>query len=197
MPVRTTRSTRFLTGFATLLLIIATAFTAFLVVGAAFGFGADGNDVGVHTQVPTARITDLPRHAIAPDHVRVLVRVPDASDKQIRLAAGRDVTMGLLFVAALWLVRAVVRSVRDGDPFTGSNVARLRSLALVILIGTPIALFVSSMFESALATSAGVEGTGVNLTMPGGAFIAGVGALVLSEVFAAGVGMRQDLEGTV
>jgi hypothetical protein len=100
-------------------------------------------------------------------------------------------------VAALWLLCRLLQSVRDGDPFTSTNVRRLRALAIVILLGVPLATFVSSWCEGELATSAGLRSAGTQLTMPGEAFVGGVGVFVLAEVFAAGVRLRDDLEGTV
>lgn len=194
MPNPPTRSTQFLTGLATLLLILSIGFGVFALVGAVAGFG--GDDVAVHARVEAERVADLPPGTVAPADVEVTVRVRNASREQLRLAVARDLAPGVAFIAAIWLVRGLLRSVRDGDPFTERNVGRLRALALVVLIGVPLAGFVGSSFGSELAVSAGLEGT-VHLGIPPGAFLGGLGAFVLGEVFAAGVRLRDDLEGTV
>jgi len=192
-----TRSTRFLAGLATLLLVATIAFGVFLLVGAVAGVGPNGHEVAVHTEVDAERVADLPKGTVAPDHLDLVVRVRDATPEQQRWAAARDLVPGALVVAILWLLRGLLRSVRDGDPFTEANARRLRSLALVVLIGVPVAGFLSSVFASELATSAALNGPGTRLTLPGNAFLGGLALFVLAEVFAAGVRMRADLEGTV
>ena len=104
---------------------------------------------------------------------------------------------GLVAIAASWLLRGLLLSVRDGDPFTRANVKRLRALAVIVLIGIPLAALVGSLFASALAGSAGLDGGGIQLTLPGNAALGGLATFVLAEVFAAGVRLREDLEGTV
>ena len=192
-----TRSTRILTAIVTLLLLVSVAFGAFLVVGLIAGIGPNGHEVVVHTQVDGAHVVGLPRGSIPPDHIDVLVRVRHADRQQLAWAAGRDLVPVVVFVTAIWLVRRLLRSVRDGDPFTGTNVRRLRSLALVVLIGVPLAIFVSSIFAGSLARSAGLPSSGTEITMPGAALLGGLALFVLAEVFRGGLRMRDDLEGTV
>jgi hypothetical protein len=192
-----TRSTRILTAIATLLLVVSVAFGLFTLVGLIAGIGLNGHEVGVHAQVSGTQLTNLPSGSVQPDHLDVLVRVKHATRSQLGWAAGRDLVPGVVLVAALWLVRSLLRSVRDRDPFTESNVRRLRTLALVVLIGVPVAIFVSSIFASTLAHSARLHSSGTEITMPGPALLGGLALFVLAEIFAAGVRMRDDLEGTV
>jgi hypothetical protein len=70
-------------------------------------------------------------------------------------------------------------------------------LGVMILVGVPLATLVSSWCASELATSAGLPSAGARLAIPGGPFVGGIGVLVLAEVLAAGVRLRDDLEGTV
>ena len=197
MTATPTRATSFLIGLSTLLLVVTIAFGAFLVVGAIAGFGPNGHDVAVHTQVEADRVTGLPRNTVSPDDIHVTVRLRDARTEQLRWAALRDLTPGILMVIALLLLRGLLKSVREGDPFTGQNVRRLRALGLVVLIGAPLAIFASSLFSSELARSAGFDSAGTQLTMPGGALLGGLAAFVLAAVFAAGVRLRDDVDGTV
>jgi len=197
MAYQSTRSTRFLTGLSTLLLVASIGFGIFLLAGAVVGFGPGGGEVAVHSQIEAGRVADLPDGAVPPDDVDVTVRVDDASRAQLRWAAARDLAPSAVVIAALWLLRGLLGSVRDGDPFAGANVRRLRALALVVLIGVPLAGFISSIFANELAASAGLDGGETLVTMPGGLFLGGIGAFVLAEVFAAGVRLRDDLEGTV
>lgn len=192
-----TRATQFLTGLSTLLLVVSVGFAALLLVGAVAGFGPSGNEVAVHSQVDADRLTGLPQDVVAPDDVDVTIRVRDASDEQVRWAAARDLAPGVVVVAAVWLLRELLTSVRDGDPFTQKNVSRLRSLALVLLIGVPLAGYLGSLFAGELAATAGLDSPGLRLSLPGNALLGGLAVFVLAEVFAAGVRLREDLEGTV
>jgi hypothetical protein len=192
-----TRSTQFLTGLSTLLLVLSIGFGVFLLVGAIAGFGPNGDAVAIHTDVDAARIADLPKGAVSPDHIDVTVRVNHASRAQLWWAAARDLAPGAVVVAALWLLRGLLKSVRDGNPFTETNVRRLRTLAVVVLIGVPLATFVGSIFAHELAASAGLNGPATELTVPGNAFLGGLAIFVLAEIFAAGVRLRDDLEGTI
>lgn len=193
----TTGPTKFLTGLATLMLIVAAGFGLYLLVGAAFGVGPDGHDVGIHTRVAGSRLTGLPQRSLPPNDLDVIVRVSDASSSQIRWVAARDLAPGALIIGALWLLRGLLVSVRDGVPFTETNVRRLRALGLIILVGVPLATLFSSWCASELAATAHLPSKGLQLSMPGGAFVGGLGVFVLAEVFAAGVRLRDDLEGTV
>jgi hypothetical protein len=192
-----TRATRFLTWLSTVLLVLSIGFGLFLLVGAVAGFGPSGHEVAVHTRVAATRVAELPKDAVEPDDVGVTVRVRQASREQTRWAAARDLAPGIVVVAAVWLLRGLLTSVRGGDPFTNKNVTRLRALGLVVLVGVPAAGLVSSAFESALANSAGLDGSGIHLAIPGNAFLGGLAVFVLAEVFAAGVRLRDDLEGTI
>ena len=81
------RSTQFLAGLYTLLLVVSIGFSAFLLVGAIAGFGPNGEDVAVHSQVDAERIAGLPPGTVQPDEIDVTVRLRDASGEQIRWAA--------------------------------------------------------------------------------------------------------------
>jgi len=194
---RATRPTRFLAALATLFLVVDGLFGAYLIVGAVWGVGPDGHAVGIHTAVPLDKLSGLPRGTISPNHVSVLVRIGDATRSQIRWAAGRDVPLALLIIVGLWLLRKLLISVRDGEPFVRRNAVRLRALAFLVLVGVPVARLISSVCESKLASSAGLTSRGASFSLPGEAVVAGLVILVLGEVFAAGVRMREDLEGTV
>lgn len=196
MTIATTRSTRFLAGLSTLLLVLSIAFGVVLVVGAVAGFSPSGHEVAVHTDVATRHVADLPLGAMPRDHVDVAVRVRHATRSQIGWAAGRDLTPGIVVVTVLWLLRGLLRSVRDGDPFTPTNVQRLRALALVVIIGVPMAILIASLFASSLANSAGLH-SAIRLSMPGNTLLGGLALFVLAEVFATGVRLRSDLEGTI
>jgi hypothetical protein len=197
MGYEPTRATRFLAGLATLLLGLGVVFAAVAAVGAIVGFGPGGDEIAVRTRVSTLSVPDPAAGEVVTDDVDLVVKVVDASDTQHRLALGRDVPAGLVVIAALWLLRGLLRSVRDGDPFDAANVRRLRALAVVVLAGIPAALLVSSWFADELADRLGLQGSGVEVSLPGNALLGGLALFVLAEVFASGVRLREDLEGTV
>jgi len=180
-----------------LLLVASIAFGVLLLAGAVAGFGPSGDEVAIHTQVATRGVAELPQDAVAPDDVEVTVRMRDATPRQHRLAAARDLAPSLVVVAVTWLLRGLLRSVRDGSPFIEANIKRLRALALVVLVGVPVAGITGSAFARELAASAGLDSRGVQVTMPSNALLGGLALFVLAEVFAAGVRLRDDLEGTV
>jgi hypothetical protein len=153
--------------------------------------------VAVHSRVDVGSIADLPAGTLAPDHLDVTVRVADAGASQLRWAAARDLAPGIVAIIALFLVRAVLRSVQHGEAFTETNVTRLRLLAVLVLLGVPIAMFVSSLCDSELASTAGLDGRGAVVSLPGGAFLGGMALLVLTEVFTTGTRLQDDLDGTV
>jgi hypothetical protein len=188
--------TRFLANLSTLALVLGLAFAAFTLLGAAVGL-APFDTVAVRTRVDADRFTPLPPGVLAPDHALLTVRVPDATREQLRWAAARDAAPVVVVLAAIWLLRGLLRSVGDGEAFTAANIVRLRSLALVVLIGVPLAGFVASIFAGELAASTGVDGPGTQLALSANALLGGLAILVLAEVFAAGVRLRSDLEGTV
>ena len=191
-----TRSTRLLTALSGFFLWLLVSLGGFMVFAAVTGSAPTMREVTLNADVEGSRITGLSPRVVARDEVAVEVRIPKPSHDEVRWAAGRNLTYGVVAVAAIWLLRQLLRSVRDRSPFTESNVWRLRALAFVLLVGTPLATFVASLFESAVASSVGVD-SGVRIALPGSVFLAALGGFVLAEIFAAGVRMRDDLEGTV
>lgn len=191
-----TRSTRFLSNLATLALVLGAAFAVLTLVGAAAGIGPS-DTVAVRTRVDGEKLADLPPGVVPAADTHLTVRVADATREQLRWAAARDAAPVAIVLVAIWLLRGLLRSVRNGDAFTEANIGRLRALALVVLVGVPLAGLVASIFAGELATSAGLASPGTELTLPGNALLGGLAILVLAEVFATGVRMRADLEGTV
>jgi hypothetical protein len=158
--------------------------------------GKGRDDIAVHQQIDGTHLRDLPRHVIRPETVDVTSKLTDASRRDKWLVAGRDLLPILLTLAFAFLARWVLLSVRDGDPFTERNVARLRGIGFLCLVGLPVLSIATSMFNSALASSLGNDlstSTDISFTGP---FIS-IGVFALAELFAQGVRLRQDVEGTV
>ena len=117
------------------------------------------------------------------------------------LRSALDLGPLLLFLAVLWLVRAFLRSVLDGDPFGARNVLRLRSIGFLLVLGAPLVALVNSALRIALFNAVppypsldlGSEG----FSIPLGALLGGLGAYILAEVFAYGLRLREDVEATI
>lgn len=197
MGTRASRSTSFLTGLFTLMLVVTVAAGVVIIGGALIGTWWGNDEVSVHTLVDGEQVEGLPEGAVVPDDIEVAVRVTGATDEQLRWFAARDLPYGIVVVAGLWLLRGLLVSVRNGDPFTDRNVRRLRALGLLVLAGVPAAIFLSSLLAQQLAAATDVAEMPTRLEMPGLALLGGLGTFVLSEVFAEGVRMRDDLEGTI
>jgi len=88
----------------------------------------------------------------------------------------------------------IVRSVRDGDPFSAGNAARLRTIAWALL-GLELLHLLVVAIASAVSTRE------VPLHLDGGVTVTGWLAVmllfVLAQVFREGTRLRDDLEGTV
>jgi hypothetical protein len=67
--------------------------------------------------------------------VPVTVTIRDARPAQLFLRLAVDLLPGLLIVAALWQLWGLLRSARQGDPFTTANVRRLRGFGWLLLLG--------------------------------------------------------------
>jgi hypothetical protein len=194
-------------GYAllTLALVAAVAFAAFQVVNAAVG-AARGGDMLVGATVPaklqlSPQRVELPPGLRRDDWVTTTVQVEDPTAAQVVLVAAIDLTQLALLIAVTWLLRSIVRSVRIGEPFGSGTVRRLRGIAGVLLVGGPIVAAIDEGLRTELfdrLSPVQQIGTGMaGYTIPGALLIAGLGALILAEVFAEGLRLREDVEGTV
>lgn len=195
-------------GYAltSILLVAALAFAAFLLLDAAVGVArggerlVSGRALAVHVQVAPERVSlpDGVRHsgwlpAVAPiDH-------PDA--KQIAFSAALDLSQAALFIGVLWLLRGLARSVRQGDPFDAANVRRLRGIGFLLVLGAPAVELFNwivrlQLYDTLPAGRFGDLAT-EGFSLPGDLLLAGLGAFILAEVFAHGLHLREDVEGTV
>jgi hypothetical protein len=185
------------TNLSTLLLVLGAAFAVFFVFAAVAGAVSGGHGVTVHQEVDTDQLASLPDAVVVPGTVPVTVRIDDASPQQVFLDLGRNLIVIVMSLVGLWLVRGLLLSVRQGDPFTAVNVRRLRAGGFLLVIGAPVALYVTQMLESALAVTSPVGELSTRFNIPGPGPFIGLGVFVLAEVFAHGVRLREDVEGTV
>ena len=126
-----------------------------------------------------------------------VVHIDDPDGVTTGLAAIRGVLPLVVAGPIIWLAHAILRSARDGDPFVTDNVRRLRWIAVVLIVGVPLVTIVGNGLLDAIADRADVDAWTAPLEIPGPGPLAGIGVLALAEVFAHGVRLRDELEGTV
>jgi hypothetical protein len=167
--------------------------------------------------VQSSEYTSIDVNAVVPDldkklppgvrpygDLPVTVEVDNSAVRTRVLRFLSSVPMNLLILAVIWLLRRVaLTTVSPGlaspDPFIKANVRRLRIMATLILI-TPIVSFWSQVAVWELVDSSlpgkilwmSYDASGLPLQM-GTAFL----LFILAEVFAAGVRLREDVEGLV
>jgi len=112
---------------------------------------------------------------------------------QLALSIAALIMLAASFGAAvLWQLMGMLKSAADGEPFTPANVRRLRILAAIFATLTAVQL---SAFLLPASVRDGLNMREANLDV--GTLFAALLALVLAEVFRAGVALREDAEGTI
>jgi ABC-type transport system involved in multi-copper enzyme maturation permease subunit len=118
----------------------------------------------------------------------------------------RPMMMGLRAIAALGVVtvplnyavlkrlRAMVETVRNGDPFVSANADRLQTIAWVLLALQILSLVIGGIGH---AISTSDHPLHLDAGFPTNGWLAVILTFVLARVFAKGALMREDLEGTV
>jgi hypothetical protein len=153
--------------------------------------------------VTPEHLTSLPANVEPTNgYVPVTVTIRDARPAQLFLRLAIDLLPGLLILAALWQLWGLLRSARQGDPFTTANVRRLRKFGWLLLLGWPLVAYLTTDLKAALADTAPpvvTSGLGLSLLAPPIplALVFGLAVLVLAEVFAHGLRLREDVEGTI
>lgn len=94
-------------------------------------------------------------------------------------------------------LRAIVRTVEEGDPFTPVNAERLRAMAWISvaiqIVSLPVGIL-GSMIEEATDKAANVN---VEAGISTNGLLLALVLFILARVFRTGAQMREDLEGTV
>ena len=188
------------TGYlvVTALLIAFLAAGVILTASATIGAIRGGHTITLDRVVTPDQLTSLPANVKPVNYVPVTVTIEDARPTQLFLRLAITLLPGLLLVGLLWQLWGLLRSARHGDPFTGANVWRLRQFGWLLLLGWPLVAYLTMARKEILATTLPANDTEVLFAPPiGGALLFGLAVLVLAEVFAHGLRLREDVEGTI
>ena len=112
----------------------------------------------------------------------------------LRLIAALGLGAVLLSYVVLKRLRAIVETVRSGDPFVAANATRLQAVAWALLALQLLSLAIAGIGK-AISTPAHPLHLDAGFSING--WLAVVLTFVLARVFAEGTLMREDLEGTV
>jgi hypothetical protein len=132
--------------------------------------------------------------------VDVLVRDPDAGQlvDQALIRLPTYLVAGTVFV----LLLGVLRRARRDNPFLPATVNRLRVLAIVVLVGGPLAFTIETIAAMDLSarvtnTHMGNIGTTFDLTPIGIWLLVGFGFFAIAEVVNRGRAMRAELDSVI
>jgi hypothetical protein len=126
----------------------------------------------------------------------------------LRFPARRGVVVGnavlliVLLALALWALsqlRAVFRTLRDGQPFVPANATRIRWIAIAVIVGElarSAIVFAENYYAMTHFSADGLR-FDARLDLNGFAIIHGLIILVIAEVFRAGTRLDQDQSLTV
>jgi hypothetical protein len=191
----------------TFFLVGAVAFFAVAVASVGVGLARGGDSLlyGETLRVPLQLSPDdagpLPPGVQFRRWPDVDVEVKNPTSKQMLLRSSMDFGPLVLFIAGLWLLQGFARSVKQGDPFGPPNVQRLRRLGFLLALGAPAVEILNwslrlSLYNNLPPNRFGDIGV-AGFSLPAAALLGGLGAFILAEVFAYGLRLREDVEGTV
>ena len=187
----------------------------YVAVTGVFFLVAIGLAVGVPAGIASAVTSDKPMSipaTVAPGELgdlseigvvnRVSVSLPidHLSPIQVAVYHGTIAVAGLVLLFGLWQLRQLVRSVREGDPFSGVNVRRLRILGSLLLLAYPVFQYVLGGLHEWILSTGGPSSPPATVDADPFSLVAvfgGLCLLVLAEVFAHGIRLREDVEATV
>lgn len=147
----------------------------------------------------------LPKGVYATSEQDTGIAIENPTAREQRLGAAGDLLPLLLTIAILWFLRGIARSVRYGDPFTATKVRRLRAIGGLLIVGFVAAHFADAALQDALLepysrARDAFDEPGLRPAddgFPGNALLFGLGVIVLAQVFAHGVALREDVEATI
>ena len=171
--------------------------------------GASWLGVGTTMTIPVAFSVDRRMHHLAAPSLNVDAAEIRNATGVLRFPVhggaffvGNVILLVVLFSLALWVLRqlrAVVRTVRDGQPFVAANAARIRRIGYAVIAGEIVRAAIV-LFEHAYAkshfTADGLRfelRPDVNVL----AFVCGLIIVVIAEVFRTGTRLDEDQSLTI
>ncbi len=207
---RPARAATIASNLVSVALLLAVLFAALWVVSVGVGVARGGESLlaGDRVSVPVELEARLSPGALGPRYARtsipgdtkVHLGVPDPTTKEMLLSSAMDAGPIALVLGTLWLLHGLAFSVTVGDPFGAANVRRLRRLGYLCILGALAVEVVNANLRKVLVETSLNEEFGIGITgfeFPGNALLVGLAALVLAEVFAHGVRLREDVEATI
>jgi hypothetical protein len=201
--MRTTRSSRTAEiAHALITISFCLGVTVLTLVAAVFVYRAAVGQLhySILAGIDHAKLVRLPRHVSATGDLPVTVDVRHVSFGLVLVTAIRYLVFAISGLVAVWMLRGLIGTARAGDPFVAENVRRLRVIGLVLLLYPPLSSLSHMVLESvyiqrdaALARVLEPRAFELNVLT----LLAGLSVLVLAQVFARGVELRTDLEGTI
>jgi hypothetical protein len=188
------------TGYLVVSALLLAMLTAgvVLTVTATVGALRGGQTITLDRTVQPKDVTSLSADVKLTNDIPVTVTIRDARPPQLFLRLAIDLLPLLLIIALLWQLWGLLRSARHGDPFTTANVWRLRQFGWLLLLGWPLVAYLTMELKEWLATTPPADQTGGMFAPPISlALIFGLAVLILAEVFAHGLRLREDVEGTI
>lgn len=156
----------------------------------------DPATVGMDVFVRPDEIASLPRTATLADAIPVRVEVGELSGKQRVGLVGTFIPAVAFGAITLLLLRRIVRTAGEGHPFSSANVRRLNVLGVLLIVGDPIGAYLIQFFSGMFVDELGLSTT-IGWSILSAYQLVGIFMLVIAQVFAHGVRLREDVEGTV
>lgn len=143
-----------------------------------------------------APATEVAGYRLEPETAMLTIEEPDLAD---RFAVAVPPILGALVVGIVTaLVLEVVRSLREGDPFTRANARILAHASIVAVVGG-VVVAVAELVADAYVRSDLPDALPVDFSaqLSWVSMFAGLLLAALAQVFHRGTALREDLEGVV
>jgi len=159
-----------------------------VVIAAAGEFGwLPGNSAG-------PACVDTGSRLACTDHPSMAQRLADAGDQLPSM---------LFSLGALWLLLRFLRTAAQHGPYASAVPGRLAAFGWFTLIGGPVSSALEALSRTSLLAGLAPDTPTASWidrwfsNFPEWSVVAGVAALTFAHILRIGVGMREDLEGTV
>jgi hypothetical protein len=180
---------------AVLLLVVLGAGLTGLLAGLD-AFLDDEVDTPVRLEADEVASRSLDGYRLDPTAATLTIEDPDTVD---RLAVAVPTILGALAVGiVITLVLEVVRSLREGDPFTLANARTLAQAAVASVVGGVVVALAQVGSDAVLRSSLPDElPVAFSARLSNLSLVAGLLLATLAQVFHRGVRLREDLEGVI